>query len=173
MTRSRLTALWRRLGWTGLAGVVLAAAGLSAEVFVREPMIERTAALSERVSRSARAASDPSASAASELERFYAHLRRDSDINDWLAVVYALAAGRGVELGTADYRLLPDSVLALNAYEIQLPLKGSYESIWGFAENVLEEVPVAALSAIKLSRKASAGTEVDAELRFTLYVPSR
>lgn len=171
--KARLDRLRALLGWPGLLGLALIVAGLAADAALRQPLTARLDALEQRAGSVERDARRPAVAMATQLERFHAHFRREEDINDWLAVLYHIAEEAGVELGVADYRLSPHPVLALTAYEITVPLTGQYGTLRAFSETLLNSIPVASLDALRFSRKRAGATQVEAEMRLTLYVPRK
>ncbi len=105
-----------------------------------------------------------------KLQSFYAFFRRDSRISDWLARIYDVADRAGVAPKQVDYRVLDDGAAPLLRYEVSLPLVGDYGTIRSFAEGVLNAVPVASLDHISFRRQRAAQGEIEAELKFTLYL---
>lgn len=158
------------LRWPGLLGLALIAVALTAETAVRQPLAERVQAIEARGGQAERAGSRPSMAPGTDLARFYAHFRREEGVNDWLAVLYHAAEQSGVDLGVAEYRLAPNPVLALSAYEISMPLSGDYGKLRAFSEAVLNSIPVASLDALRFARKRAGSTQVEAQMRLTLYV---
>jgi hypothetical protein len=165
-----------RLGLPGLLGTLLIMAGAAFLAFVLQPLERRHAALLEQselmFKRKARADRNliPMSSAQGRLASFYAFFRRDDELTDHLARLYALAGRAGLEPRTADYRLAESRGLRLAEYTISMPASGSYGQVRTFIEYALEEIPVLVLDHVSLRRKRVADQQVDAEIRFTVFL---
>jgi len=66
--------------------------------------------------------------------------------------------------------LSPDKTGKLARYQVTLPVKGSYVQIRQFVDQALIDVPVAALDDINFKREAIGATQLEARIKFTLYV---
>jgi hypothetical protein len=72
-----------------------------------------------------------------------------------------------------DYRMVAEAGGGSLQYQISMPLTHSYPGIRTFIADVLHRVPVLSLDQVQLSRKRIADPVVEAELRFTLFLPVR
>lgn len=104
------------------------------------------------------------------VKAFYGFFPSRHDVPRWLAVVYKLADEEQLALSKGEYRYKERREGRLESMEIVLPVKGSYEKVRRFAARVLFEVPVIALDEIRFSRKEAGEGEVEADIRFTLFV---
>lgn len=84
--------------------------------------------------------------------------------------LFALAGKAGLVLRQGEYREVVNLNAGLVAYQVTLPVKGSYRAIWDFALQVLRAVPFASLDDIGFTRDAIGDPEVEARLRFTFYL---
>lgn len=84
--------------------------------------------------------------------------------------LFALAGKAGLVLRQGEYREVVNQNARLVAYQVTLPVKGSYRAIWDFALQVLRAVPFASLDDIGFTRDAIGDPQVEARLRFTFYL---
>jgi hypothetical protein len=161
----------------GVAGGVLLLAALAFHVLVVQPGETRVDALREAVARRAHSVRQVSMpppdmpnSAADKLQAFYAFFHRGMNMSDWLARIYDVAERAGVSLQQGDYRLAESGDAPLDRYEVTLPVSGDYGKIRSFAEGVLNVIPVASLDHIAFRRQRPNQGDVDAEMRFTVYL---
>lgn len=169
MMRARLERLLRRLGAPGVAavGILLFCAAFWGSAIA--PLAERHARAAELVERldAARAGGQP---ADDGLDTFYQFFRGGKSSADWLQRIYALARKEGLQLRQGTYRY--DRGERLSRYEVTLPVRGSYAQIRRFTADVLNEVPVASLDGIGFERKRADDPQVEAQVKFTLFLDS-
>ncbi len=166
-----------RLGWQGMLGIALLAVAYLFYSVVLEPVEQRA--------RWARAKADTSSrnmilkarmqdaelkSPAVMLERFYAFFATDQAVTDNLAKIYSLAEGNGLVLRHGEYKLQNEKNGRLAQYQIVLPVRGGYLQIRTFAAQVLNKIPTASLDQIRFERKRTGEQNVEAEIKFTLYM---
>jgi hypothetical protein len=58
----------------------------------------------------------------------------------------------------------------VHAYQVTLPVKGSYAAVWNFALDSLRAIPFASLDDISFKRDSIGDDKVAARLRLTLYL---
>lgn len=87
--------------------------------------------------------------------------------------LFALAGKAGLVLRQGEYREVVNQNARLVAYQVTLPVKGSYRAIWDFALQVLRAVPFASLDDIGFTRDAIGDPQVEARLRFTFYLANQ
>lgn len=88
-----------------------------------------------------------------------------------LAVVKSLqelAERRGLYLERAEYKF--DQAKSLDVYQIEFPLKGGYRDIRAFLHQALAAHPSLTLENVHLSRQDVKAVNIDADVRFTLYL---
>lgn len=108
-----------------------------------------------------------------ELERFYALFPSVESLADQLETLYALARKSGLELAQGEYRIDKPSA-GLTAYRVVLPVRGSYAQVRSFTGAALSRMPFVSLDALRFERRKSAETQLEAQLRLTVYLnPSR
>jgi hypothetical protein len=150
-------------------GVLLACAGFYASALApleREAAAQRVAL--ERLK--ARSPLQPVAARgrAEELRRFESLFPSASDLTGEVERLHALARGAGLDLAQGDYRL-ERRPAGLWAYRITLPVRGSYAQCRDFLAAVLKEMPIASIDALRFERKRAAETQIEAQIRVTLY----
>jgi len=175
--RLRLSEAMQAIGRAGIVGLALIAFSVSfvastlwpswreleaqraATVVARDAMRDATARTSRR-----------EVSPADELRSFYDVFPPQSDVPDLLSRLYAAAAETKLLLLRGEYGLFADSQTGLMRYRIALPMRGNYRQIREFIGAVLRDVPAVALDEVTFERSRIAEREVDAQVRFTLYL---
>jgi len=167
----RLWLLRHREAWPYAAGaLMLVLAGLLWGAGVR-PLAEDNVRLQDEAADRARrpriavtAAEGPVA----QFRTYEARLPHAEAAVEMASRIYQAGMNNGIALPTGEYRLerADDRLLR---YRINLPVSGSYPQIRAFVLEVLRTVPAAALDDIQLRRDAS-GNNLEARLRFTLYL---
>ncbi|MCU6498899.1 hypothetical protein LPN04_13965 [Rugamonas sp. A1-17] len=112
----------------------------------------------------------PPPSANQNLAGFYEVLGEKRYAEQQVKVLFDLAARNNLTLSQGEYKTGYDKASRVSTYQIILPVKGPYQSIWQFAMQALREMPFASLDEIGFRREAIAETTVEARLRFTLYL---
>ena len=104
------------------------------------------------------------------LTAFYAVLGERRSVEQQLKSVFALAEKNGLVLRQGEYRSTYDRNARLYTYQVNLPVKGSYDAIWKFALDTLGALPHAALDDVSFRRDSIGQPSVEARLRLTLYL---
>jgi hypothetical protein len=171
-----------RLGWPGLAGLALLAAAAVLWLGAQRPDENRAGQLRADVAdlrarlRSAGEAGEdgrsrPPATRAAQLATFYGFFPVVGSLPDWLAVLNTAAAKNGLVLESGDYALVQArGEQRLARYEMTLPVKGSWPQLRGFVAEVMEQIPAAALEDLALRREAVGTEQVEAKLKFVLWL---
>ena len=105
---------------------------------------------------------------AAELLRFYTLLPPLEQLPEELGRVYALARAARLDLTQGEYRL-DKYASGPVAYRITLPVRGGYAQLRAFLDSVLREMPIASIDALRFERKKAADTQLEAQIRLTLY----
>lgn len=167
--------LWRRrLGWPGMAGAALLALAVLFLLGVVIPEHLKATDLEQRATAAAAAAKAGTVPTGltpeARLASFYQTFPERSTAPEWLEKIYAAGAQAALTLDKGEYKLNPDRDARLVRYEISLPVRGSYVQIRQFIRAVLAEIPFAALSDIQIRRGKVSDPNVEAGIRFTLYL---
>lgn len=113
-----------------------------------------------------------SPSDALNLTEFYDALGDEHYTEQQLKTLFALAAKNGLTLSKGQYTLAHEQNGRFFTYQIVLPVKGSYTSVWQFATQSLAAIPFSALDDISFKREMITDQNPEASLRFTLYLRS-
>ena len=166
---------FHHLAWPGVLGVALVLAALLVTLSVVQTKTTRLAELNrERASLKTRieqAAKSgiPETGSQDELARFYGFFA-GTHLTEWLNKLYAAAGAQKLALEQGEYRITPDKSGKLARYQITLPVKGSYVQIRQFVAQALADVPVAALEDINFKRETIGATQLEARIKFTLFL---
>jgi hypothetical protein len=172
--RHRLQALLRRLGAAGVAGLGLFVACAAFYFSVLLPREQEAAAQRLALERlKARTPHRPLAAGgrADELARFYSVFPDAAELTDEVERLHGFARLSGLDLAQGEYRLERRS--GLWAYRITLPARGTYGQFRDFVGTVLKQMPVAALDGMRFERKKAADTQLEGQLRLTIYARAR
>lgn len=174
LLRARVAAM--RAGPVLCAAALLAVAGMAAVAW----LAPQVAALQDKLAyeRAHPAASAPRTLAVAappptadeNLAAFYAALGEKRHAEQYVKVLFGLAGKAGLSLAQGEYKFSYDKASRVTAYQVVLPVKGSYQAIWQFALEALRALPFAALDDVGFRRDSIAETEVEARVRLTFYV---
>jgi hypothetical protein len=106
-----------------------------------------------------------------ELRRFYSLFPPVEKLPDELERLFGLARAANLELFQGEYRLEKTSG-HLMSYRITLPLRGGYTHVRAFVRSALADMPIASLDALRFERKRAGDTQIEAQLRMTVYFRS-
>lgn len=112
----------------------------------------------------------PPPSANENLALFHETLGEKRHSEQHVKVLFGLAAKAHLSLNQGEYKFAYDKASRITSYQIVLPVKGSYQDIWQFALEALRALPFAALDDIGFRRENVNATQVEARMRFTLYL---
>lgn len=87
-----------------------------------------------------------------------------------LKKIYAAARHEGIQLEQGEYRATAEKAGKLIHYQITLPVNGTYLHLRKFLTAVLNDIPTASLDNIRFERQKIGDTEVQAEIKLTLYL---
>lgn len=161
----------RRVGIGGLAGLGLLVTALLLHVFqvgahqqtVRAQQA-RLAALQEMaVRRAATPAPPPPLNP-------LALLPPTGEASHLIGEVERLARAHGLALPRGQYSVSPLTGTSLQRWQLVLPVVGSYPALHAFIATVLERLPNLTLDELKLKRDRIESTQLQAELRLSLFV---
>jgi Tfp pilus assembly protein PilO len=169
--KARLEALLRRLGAPGVLGIGVllacacfyftALAPAEQEAKAQRVALERMKARTpyQPVSTNGRA---------DELRRFYQLFPPAGQLSEELERLHRLARSSGLDLAQGEYRL-ERRPSGLWAYRVTLPVRGNYGQFRDFLSAVLRDMPIASIDALRFERKRAAETQLEAQVRITLY----
>ncbi|MFZ5539018.1 MAG: hypothetical protein ACOY5V_04670 [Pseudomonadota bacterium] len=178
IARRSARAVHARLGTAGLAGAALLAAAVAA--FAYAPRLQREAeALQEQVDHTRaqllRLGRDlvRQPDSAQQLARFREWFPTSDRATADLRVLFAAAAKHGVELPRGEYAVARDDDAGrLARHEIVLPVKERYGAIKAFVGEVLNALPHASVSELRIERNAGGAVgaaPLEARVKLTLF----
>jgi hypothetical protein len=104
------------------------------------------------------------------LADFYDALGDKRFAEQQIKTLFAIAKKAGLTLDQAAYQSGVDKNGRFHTYQIVIPVKGSYSAIRQFCKQTLLAIPFASLDEMSFKRDALASRDVEAQLRFTLYL---
>jgi hypothetical protein len=105
---------------------------------------------------------------AAELARFHGMFPPVQRLGAEVEALHSHARASGLQLQQGEYRL-ESKTGALSAYRVTLPVRGSYGQIRNFVGRVLKSMPIASVDAVRFERKRAAETQLEAQVRLTIY----
>lgn len=170
MARMLETLLYRlqRLGRIGLLGAALIAAALIVETVLVRPMQAERTALAE--SNEQRQLAQLTQNRADETMQEQQAMPLSPAAEAALRQMFQAADEEGLSLDQGDYKLTDESGTSRRRYLLTLPVTGSYPAIRAFLAKSLNNDHALALVAVELRREVVEDTDLDAILRFTLYL---
>ena len=167
----------RTLGWPGIAGLLLIVAtagvyfaGIRAGYGQLE-RLQREAESFNTLTINNVGAPQPSVPHhAAWLQRFYSLLPAKDTAPEALRSLFVAAQEQSLSVDQAEYKTKVEKQGRMTAYEIGLPLQGSYVQIRKFIGEVLERIPAMSLDELVIKRESTTDTGVTASIRFTLYL---
>lgn len=174
-------AVWRikraliKLRWPGLAGLALLVFTAGLTVFSIESTRQRLKALDrETVTLKARLGkrdiNTPTATGRSQLSNFYAFFPLPENVPELLSRINRSASEHQLLLEKGEYKLNREAEFGLARYQVTLPVSGQYADVRGFVNDVLEVVPSAAVEELTLKRQSIDIPELEARVRFILFL---
>lgn len=168
------------LGWQGVMGLLLLA--FAAGLFVKgivparnevAQLSDELDSLAERVRVRGPQSSHPTVHG--QLSEFYGFFPPIESVPDTLARIQAAAQRQGLVLDKGEYRLEGEQGFAVRRYQVTLPVAGTYAQVRSFVNNVLDEVPHAAVDELIMNRKDIAHQNLEVRVRFSVFliVPKR
>jgi len=167
--------LRRMLGWSGLAGIAFLLAAFAvwfAWVRASDESLGRLRHDLRVLQEQARHAPPVAhvATADEQLRTFLAHFPPRQQIGAALDEFSRLAGQNQLALPSGDYKLSESKNLRLLRYEIHFPVRGSYAQVYSLIAASLNAMPNLALDEIAIKRDSRLANEVEAQLRFSLYL---
>jgi Tfp pilus assembly protein PilO len=177
---NRYRQFWERYG----SGVdVLGAAGIGLAVFAFAlfmsaimPAREEAGRLQAKLARMQSAAIDApddskaTARGMSQLAMFTRNFPTLAEAPGWILKMHQIAARNELTLETGEYRLTNAKDGGLARYQITLPLHGGYAQVRTFLEQVLTQIPAAALDEVTIRRDTIGSRATETRVRLTLYL---
>ena len=168
------------LGWPGAAGLMLLTAAWLVQELDVQPMREARVVLEQRAAHLAKQVRPVSDIEATQRAALSATLPGAERMPEAVARLFSAATHAGLILQKGAYRSVGDKpgaeksgsqeLKGLMRYQINLPVTGNYPAVRAFVAEALEREPSLALDGMRLTRERMDNGEIEAELRFTLYL---
>jgi hypothetical protein len=171
----RARGLWRPLGWSGVLGLaclLIAAALWWGWVRGRDAVAQGLRQEIGQLREKSRTVAPPPhvPDAAEQLVAFHAFFPPRRQISAALGELNRLALAHQLVLASGDYKFNDEKNLRLARYELRLPVRGTYAQVYGLVAAALNAMPSLALDEIVIKRESRLADQVEAQLRFSLYV---
>ena len=159
-------------GWVALAGRLGCALVVGGLIEPLRAEALRLDAASEQLTQRAttRPASAAEPTPQQQLIAFERRFADERSIAPTLARLQAIAQQRGFRLEQAEFKLASEPAEPLARYTISLPIKADYRAVRRFSRDALRELPALALDEVSLRRSDPASPQLDAQLRFVLFL---
>jgi hypothetical protein len=160
-------------GWVGLALALASAAvcwGWIAPPRAESARLALESANLEQQIAERRTAAPPGATPQQQLEAFARRFPAEKGMTAALARLHAAARRSKVQLDQAEFRFGSEPGEPLARYTILLPLRADYRALRRFTRDALRDLPAMALQEVNLRRSDTKTPELDAQLRFVLFV---
>lgn len=175
--RWKISRWLKNIGMTGLAGVILvvfAVAGYLGAVLPQQARFERLRQdVAEEQARQQTALLSPAVdtrSTEARLHVFYEFFPAREKTPGLLKTIYRAARDEAITLAEGEYKYSHGKAGGIGMYQVDLPVKGSYVQIRRFIVKVLNSVPSAALDEVSFKREIVGSGELEARIRFTIYL---
>jgi Tfp pilus assembly protein PilO len=160
----------RRLGAGGLIGLGLLVAALLLHVFQVESLQRTIRAQQANVVALRQAALRREATPAAAPLNPLALLPPTGEASQLIGELERLARAHGLALPRGQYSVSPLAGTSLQRWQLVLPVEGPYPALHAFLAAALERLPNLTLDELKLKRDRIESTQLQAELRLSLFV---
>lgn len=179
----RYKLLWQILRWiksigmSGMSGVTLLLLAIGLYLGAVMPQQERFVQLTQDVAdEQARQKTAPltpvvdTRSTEARLRLFYEFFPPQEKAPTLLKTIYRAARDEAISLADGEYKYIDGKTGGIRMYQIDLPVKGSYIQIRKFIVKVLNAIPSVALNEVSFKRELVGSGELEARLRFIIYL---
>jgi Tfp pilus assembly protein PilO len=167
----------KNLGLPGMAGVVMLVLAVAAYLGMTLPQYSRLNQLTQEVAdaqaQQKSAGLNPVAdthSSVAHLRAFYEFFPVRQSAPQLIGTIYKAARAESITLSEGEYKYSLGKAGAMGMYQVDLPVKGSYVQIRKFIVKVLNAMPSAALEEVSFKRESVGSAELEARIRFTIYM---
>jgi len=160
----------RRLGTVGLLGSALLALALGLFFTQARPLQQKNLQQQRQLEHLRTAAQTRTAVPAPARPDPLATLPPDSSTAAALGELEQLAHAHGFELARGQFSIAAVNSAQLARWQLVLPVKADYPALHAFIAAALERMPNLVLDEVKLKRDRIEDVDLQAELRFSLFV---
>ena len=173
-----ITSRWMTgLRLPGMAGIVLLAfslAGYLSIIFVEHSRLEQltqdAATEKKKLDMSRLNPEVDTHSPGAQLHAFYGFFPSRQKAPNLFKAIYGAAHEESISLAQGEYKYSLGKSGRMGIYQVNLPVKGSYIQIRKFIVKVLNAVPSAALEEVSFRREAVGRGDLEAKIRFSIYL---
>lgn len=159
-------------GRSGTAGIGLIVFALAFFFGANSPLKGQLAELQSSVDRAQQARAEARATPAPAVDSFVKQLPVRAELPALTEKIVAAATAAGLALERGTYDLAPTHSGRLVRARMTFPVHGRYPDIRRFVDTTLATIPGAAVDGLRLQRKDIGAAEIDADIRFALYLRS-
>ena len=160
----------RRLGPAGLLGAALLVLALGLFLIQVQPLQQKTLQQTQQLDSLRLAAQSIAPAPIATAPDPLAMLPPGSSAAGTLGELEQLALAHGFELVRGQYSVAAVNHARLARWQMVLPVEASYPALHAFVAAALERLPNLVLDEVKLKRDRIEDVELQAELRFSLFV---
>jgi len=167
----------KELGLPGMAGIVLlvfSLAGYLSMLLVEDSRLEQltqdVAKEKKRLDMSRLNPEVDTHSSGAQLYAFYQFFPVQEKAPKLFKAIYGAAHDESISLAQGEYKYSLVKSGRMGVYQVNLPVKGSYIQIRKFIVKVLNSVPSAALEEVSFRREAVGRGDLEAKIRFSIYL---
>ena len=167
----------KNLGLPGMAGVAMLVLSVAGYLVITLPQHSRleqlTQEAAEAQAQQKAAGLNPvvdTHSSAAHLRAFYEFFPARESAPQLLGKLYKAARAESLTLSEGEYKYSLGKAGAMGMYQVDLPVKGTYVQIRKFIVKVLNAMPSAALEEVSFKRESVGSGELEAVIRFTIYM---
>lgn len=170
--KTRLRFFLRRMGWPAWLGLLLLLTLWPLAHWGADLPRAQALALRQQASRppSVQVQADPLQQAMDRQARLQERLAEPLAALSTVERLHRGAAERGLSLASGEYRVLAATSTAPQRYQISLPVAGAYPRIRAWLADTMNAQPGLALEELSFSRNSVADAQVQARVRWTLYL---
>jgi Tfp pilus assembly protein PilO len=105
-----------------------------------------------------------------QLDAFYQIFPSEHEVTDWIGKIAAIAQRDGLGLQQAEYKAERDKTGKLTRVQMNLPLRGEYQTLRRFLSDVHAEIPFVSLEQVQFERQKVGDPLLDAKLRLVIFL---
>jgi uncharacterized protein YwlG (UPF0340 family) len=105
-----------------------------------------------------------------QLQAFYGYFPAREKAPELIKSIYSAAHAESLVLAQGEYKYSPGKAAGMGNYQVNLPVRGSYTQIRKFIVKVLNSVPSAALEEVSFRREQVGKADLEAKIRFSIYL---
>jgi hypothetical protein len=167
----------KHLGLPGLAGVMLLAVSCAGYISISvwenaklEALTQEALAEKHHLDMSRLNPGGELTSPGAQLHAFYEYFPARQQAPNLFQTIYGAARAESINLVLGEYKFVPGKSGRIGSYQVNLPVRGSYIQIKKFIVKVLNSIPSAALEEVSFRREAVSRGDLEAKIRFSIYM---